>query len=215
MDVVACLLFVYLAWDAEQDTKFQAMSELPTVKRVYQGHPTCQMLILCQIAYQIKNTIDSYVCGDGIVYYLHHIGTLILCMLATYPFLHYQVPYFIGYIEISTGLLCVLGLCDDDHGVVGFGAMYPKMKVIFALLFTPAFILLRCIIWPFKSYYFWLDMLAVIEAGPHSMGAVVYALAVNAALTLLQFYWLLEIIQTGRKELPALMGDVLGKLKGQ
>jgi len=215
MDVSAMLLFICLAVQIDRDPEFQKISELTPVERTYFGHPTCQLLILCQLAYQIKNTIDTYLYSDGIVFYLHHIGTGILCVFGTYPFLHAQAPYFLGHCEISTAFLCVLGLFDDDHGVVGLGEMYPKLKVLFAVLFAGAFVPLRCIIWPYYSYYFWLDMLAVLQVGAHSGGVLIYSLTVNAGLTVLQFYWLSEIFSKMKAELGNALGDASGKSKSQ
>lgn len=216
MDVVACILFIYLAVQAEKDPKFQKLSEASPLERTYHSSPKCQLLILCQIAYQVKNTIDSYVCNDGVVFYLHHIGTGILCCFGLYPFLHAQAPFFLGHVEISTALLCVLGLFDDDHGVVGLGAMYPKMKITMGVVFAPAFIVIRIIIWPYLSYYFWLDMLDVYQAGQaHSEGVIIYSLVVNAGLTLLQFYWLLEIILTAKKEFGEMLAAAAGSSKAK
>lgn len=211
MDITAMGFFFYLATQIDKDPEYQKIFQMTPVERTYFGHPTCQLLVLCQLAYQTKNLMDTYMYGDGIVFYLHHIGTGILCAFGTYPFLHAQVPFFLGHVEISTAFLCVLGLFDDEHGVVGLGAMFPKLKIIFAACFAGAFIPIRCIIWPYFSYFFWLDMLAVLEAGPHSAGVLIYSLVVNAGLTVLQFYWLYEIIVKTKQELGGVINQILGK----
>jgi len=215
MDISAMSLFFYFAMQIDRDPDFQKISQLTPVERTYYSHPTCTLLILCQLAYQVKNTMDTYMYGDGIVFYLHHIGTGVLCAFGTYPFLHAQAPFFLGHVEISTAFLCVLGLFDDDHGIVGFGAMYPKLKILFAIFFAGAFIPIRCIIWPYFSYFFWLDMLAVLETGPHSAGVIIYALVVNAGLTVLQFYWLYEIIVKMCQELGGAINGARGVSKSE
>lgn len=206
MDVVACALFIYLALKAESEPEFKASDEMTLMERLYIKIPTCHQLVLVQVAYQVKNTIDSFMCGDGALFYAHHIGTAAICVFGTYPFMQSYAPFFLGHVEISTVLLCMLGLFDDDHGVVGLGAMYPKTKVALGVCFAAAFIPIRCVIWPHHVYYFWLDMLAVMTIGPHSVGVVAYVLVASAALTCLQFYWLAELILRGRKEFGSIIG---------
>lgn len=205
MDAVAAAMFIYLGWLCFQDAEFKALSEVSPMERTYKRHSLCHMLILTQIAYQAKNTIDSVICGDGIVFLLHHIGTGILCVFGTSGFLHSFAPFFLGYVEISTGFLCILACFDDAHGVSGLGKMYPKTKMVLAVGFASTFIPIRCVIWPYLSYFLWQDMLTVLEIGPPSAVAVYYALTTNAGLTVLQFYWLAEIIVTAKNEvLPEL-----------
>lgn len=216
MDISAMSLFFYLALQIDKDPEFQKIQQLTPVERTYYSHPTCTLLILCQLAYQVKNTMDTYMYSDGIVFYLHHIGTGILCAFGTYPFLHAQAPFFLGHVEISTAFLCVLGLFDDDHGIVGFGDHYPKTKILFAICFAGSFIPIRCIIWPHFSYFFWNDMLAVLEAGAaHSAGVIYYSLVVNAGLTVLQFYWLYEIIVKMVAELGSALKAAGGDSKSE
>jgi hypothetical protein len=214
MDVVSCVFFIALALKAEAEPEFKALADLTPVGRTYSGSPTCQLLILAQLSYQAKNLIDSYACGDGAVFYAHHIGTGILCLFGLSPFLHAYAPFFLGHSEISTALLCVLGCLDDGHGVVGLGAMYPKTKMVFAVCFAMAYIPIRCVIWLYYSYCYWLDMFAVIEAGSNSW-AVTYSLVANTGLTVLQFVWLAEIVQTGRKEFGSMRDPDLGTTKDE
>lgn len=213
MDVAAMIFCVYLGVQAQNDSMFLKFQEMTPEERTYGFHPTCQLLICCQLAYQAKNLIDSYMCQDGWIFYAHHIGTAILCLTGLHPFLHYYSPFFLGTSEISTGILCILGLLDDDHGVKGLGAVYPKTKVMLGVFFAAAFVPIRCIIWPYLSYFFWLDMLVVWKAGAHSAGVITYALAVNVGLTSLQFYWLFEIFGTIKKELFSPMDQADEKCK--
>lgn len=213
MDVVACMVFMYLGFKAQyMDEDFQRYWSMEPYQRFYSSHRTCHLLILVQLAYQAKNLIDSYVCGDGALFYAHHIGTGILCAFALAPFIQAYAPFFLGVTEISTAILCILGLFDDDHGVVGLGDMYPKTKVVVGVVFASVFIPVRNVFWVQESYTFWQDLLVVWQVGPRSYPAIIYAGTINVLLTLLQFYWTCEILWTARKNW-ALFASVLGKDK--
>ena len=64
------------------------------------------------------------------------------------------------------------------------------------------FIVFRIILWPYVSYYFFLDCIELLNSGTaHSVPIVVTFMTVNAALSLLQLVWLGEIITTAQKVL--------------
>ena len=69
------------------------------------------------------------------------------------------------------------------------------MKVI-GVAFAVLFVIIRIVIWPVISYYFWIDSLALLEAPEslHSFPVVYTFLVFNVGLTVLQFAWLAEII---------------------
>jgi len=215
MDVVACFIFIYLAMKAEGEEEFQKMWSMEPMQRIYTQNDTCNMLAMVQIAYQVKNLIDSYVCGDGWIFYVHHFMAGFIAFFACNPFLHAYAPFFLGHVEISTALLCVLGLFDDNHGVAGLGDMFPKTKVVMGVLFACGFIPLRCVIWPYMSYFVWQDLLEVWKLGPHSEGVILFFLVGNIILTGMQFFWLGEIVLTAKRELMATKETTTGRTKSQ
>lgn len=64
--------------------------------------------------------------------------------------------------------------------------------------FAVAFITVRIVFWPYACYYFWIDMLALHndpkQPAIHSWPVGYIFMSVNLLLTLLQFFWLTEII---------------------
>lgn len=77
------------------------------------------------------------------------------------------------------------------------------MKVT-GVAFAVAFIIFRIIIWPVLCYFFWIDMLQMINDGSvHSFPQACIFLTVNVGLSVLQVVWLGEIISTAIK----LFGD--------
>ena len=68
--------------------------------------------------------------------------------------------------------------------------------------FALAFIIFRIILWPW--YYFWVDMMSMVYSktstqGLHSFEVGCIFMVVNVLLTLLQFYWLSEILTQAYK----------------
>jgi len=66
--------------------------------------------------------------------------------------------------------------------------------------FAVSFVIFRIILWPYVSYYFWIDCLEVIRnKTAHSVPVVWLYLIANIGLTILQFVWLGEIFKTAIK----------------
>ena len=112
--------------------------------------------------------------------------------------------YFLGVSEISTAILCGLVLFDEDRGVPPLAKMFPVLMQVTGAAFAVSFIAFRIILWPYACYYFWIDMLAMLSPtkpseGMHSFETGCIFMVVNVLLTLLQFYWLSEIIAQAYK----------------
>jgi len=125
--------------------------------------------------------------------------------LALQPFLHIYCAYFLGVSEISTAILCGLVLFDEERGVPPLAKKFPVLMQLVGVSFALAFIIFRIVLWPYACYYFWLDMLAMLASpadplkGIHSVTIGYIFMGVNAGLTLLQFYWLTEILSQALK----------------
>ena len=71
---------------------------------------------------------------------------------------------------------------------------------VLGVLFAITFIGFRVVLWPYVSYKFFIDALILLQTNTAHANYVVYTfLSMNIGLTLLQFYWLGEIITTASK----------------
>lgn len=131
-------------------------------------------------------------------------STFILTLFALNPVFHVYTIFFLGISEISTSILCVLVCFDGDHGVAALGKNFPVLMKVLGVAFAVCFILFRVILWPYVSFEFFIDGLELLRTGTAHKDYVVYTFMVcNVGLTLLQFLWLTEIVNTARKLLFA------------
>lgn len=167
------------------------------VARALQYDPLCARIALAQLCYQVFNTYISVRDRDGAIFVGHHIATGMLCVFAQAPFLLPFAPFFLGLTEFSTVLLCMLATFDPSSaGVPGMGERFPVTTKVLGVSFALVFIAVRIVAWPWMSFHFWNDVLAVLEARAHSQAVSYTFLVVNAGLSLLQLIWLGEIVQT-------------------
>lgn len=202
LEVCAMGLLTYLGWEAQQALGGFALEPLhgpAAVARALAYHPLCARLALCQLCYQIFNTYSALRDGDGALFVAHHVATGTLCALAQAPFLHACAPFFLGITEFSSTLLCALAVFDTSPaGVPGMGDRFPTVAKALGAAFALSFVVVRIVIWPWASFVFWLDVLAVLAARAHPAAVCFTFLATNLALSLLQLYWLVEIVQAAR-----------------
>ena len=67
-------------------------------------------------------------------------------------------------------------------------------------MFAVSFIVFRVLLWPYVSYYFWIDLLALLrDEQAHSLSVYYLFLGANVFLTSLQVLWLGENITTAMK----------------
>eukprot|EP01041_Mallomonas_annulata_P001152 gene1152-2231_t len=171
-------------------------------ERVYYFSAAAQRLIVCQLAYEIKNFCDSAIHGDGVVFLVHHAATALLASCGFNPFLHFYSSFFFGISEISTAILCALVCFDEERGIDALPKAYPILMKVLGVAFAVSFIVFRVILWPYVSYYFWIDCLAILnDKSAHSTTVVYLFLISNVFLTSLQIIWLGEIFKTGAKML--------------
>jgi hypothetical protein len=133
--------------------------------------------------------------ADGAISFVHHVATGVVTNLAFNPFLHPYAVFFVGLSEISTVPLCIVIAFQRDKGVPLLSERYPTAELIVGIVFSISFIVCRIFLWGFYSYYFWSDCIDILSHSvPHSTGVVIWYLFANASLSLLQLFWLSQIL---------------------
>merc|ERR1712107_818898 len=167
-------------------------------------------LALFFFGYQVKNLIDSLVWNDGFVFLFHHVFCLIVCYgaLSVGLALSYG-PFYLGFSEVSTAVLCVLANYDDEHGVPGLSEAFPMTKMFFGGLFAVCFLIFRVFLWPFFTYLFVKDcMLALkgesVRAKERKLWVRIF-MGSNSFLSALQVLWLGQIVWMGMEEYKKIM----------
>ena len=167
-------------------------------------------LMLLFFSYQVKNMYDTIIWNDGVVYIIHHICAGFAAWGGMFPgYCHFYSLFYFGFSEISTAILCLLANFDDDAGVKGLDAVFPTTKLVLGGLFVASFIICRCIMWPFVTYYYFQDVNKAIATDvPLREARLWYLYATNfmcTSLSLIQLVFVGMIIQTGKEELTKLM----------
>ena len=176
--------------------------------RVYSYLPKFAWTCVAMGAFQTKNLLDSIIFGDGPEFIMHHL----VCIFVAYgalsgQFLHLYGIFFFGLSEASTALVSVLACFDEKLGVPELGDEHPLLKITCGISFAVSFIAIRIVVWPYLAYCLTLDCLQVLKEGSSHSEVIVWSfLACLLALTLLQFFWLAEIVRQARIEIPAALG---------
>ena len=175
-------------------------------RRLFTYHPAAQQTLLLFLAYQIKNTYDSWVWNDGLIFIFHHLFSGITAWGAMYPGgCHLYGIFFMGISEISTCILCMLANFDDEFGVVGLGDAFPVTKMTIGVIFAVAFIVCRCVLWPICTYHFMNDTKLALECdsdlAQKRKGWIKLFRYSSMSLSVLQVIWLGEIVMTLKREL--------------
>ena len=178
--------------------------------RLYDHYPGFQRLSAVMAAFQFKNLADTVYYNDGFVFVVHHILTVIVASNALAPFAHFHGTFFFGVSETSTTLLAFLANFDKDHGIKALEQNYPGTRKVAGGVFAVSFLVVRGILWPFFSYFFIQDALAVLRNDDAHNVSVVYGfVATLATLSLMQLLWLGQIALVVYDELfkPLLSAD--------
>ena len=170
VDTVACLAIALLGYKNKHllydICTFQRHAYIQSTiqNRIYGYQPESHRLLLLFIAYQVKNTFDSYYWNDGIIYIAHHIFAGLTAWLGMYPGLcGIYAVFFMGISEISTCVLCLLANFDPHFGIDGLDVVLPNTKIVLAIAFVILFILCRVLIWPLFSYHFIMDCKMMLD----------------------------------------------------
>jgi len=217
IDAFSCFVVAYLGWKARhlvQDlvdaTIGRKKNAMPVAYegRMFTYQPEAQRITLFFVAYQLKNTYDTIVWNDGVLFIIHHALTLCTTWGALQGNAHFYVLFYFGVSEISTGVLCLLANFDDEHGVVGLADAFPMIKVFLGGLFAVLFITCRVFMWSTISYYYCRDAWSVLSGSdPRLEGHktwFTYTFLSLSILSLLQIIWLAEIARIGKEELENL-----------
>lgn len=179
-------------------------------QRMFTYHPASQQVLLLFFAYQVKNTYDSWVWNDGIIFLLHHLLSGVTAWGAMYPgAAHFYALFFMGISEVSTAILCLLANFDDEFGVVGLGDAFPTTKIALGGAFAVAFVVCRTILWPICTYHFLRDSKKALQC-ESSMAVsrknwIKLFMYCSVALSFLQVIFLGQIIWTIKEEVGEMM----------
>jgi len=180
-------------------------------QRVYTYVPEGHHILIYFMAYQIKNTYDSWVWKDGTLFMIHHAFALGAGWTGLYPGVAqiYGI-FFMGISELSTVSLCVLGNFDPDLGVAGLAEAFPTVRLMVGLNFVVMFILVRIICWPAFAYHFSNDMKIVLERdaatlSPSSKMAMNFLFRCCQVLSFMQILFLGQIFFTAYVELSKML----------
>lgn len=177
--------------------------------------PLSKTICMAQAGYELYNVIDAYLFGTW-VYVAHHLVAFACGALAVvYTYCQLYGIFFLGLSEVSTAVLCIVVLFETDQGqgVAGWNERYPVFRLAIGGVFVVLFTVFRLILWPWVSWHFWVDSLGVLAAETkdesmvsveHPFAVVMFYLACNVALTLLQAVWGAEILKTSAQALGLL-----------
>jgi len=190
------------------DTVLHGKNSMPKAfeNRMVKYYPEAQRLVIIFCTYQVKNTVDTIIWNDGLLFLFHHMFTI----LTTWgPFMrgtsHFYAVFYFGISELSTAILCLLANFDDDHGVIGLGSAFPATRAIIGVIFSVIFIIVRVLMWSTFSYYYCKDCWNILHSNdPRLDGTKLYFRFTGfslAFLTFLQIIWLGEIGRIGKEEL--------------
>lgn len=125
----------------------------------------------------------------------HHLFTTALGYFGLYPYLHGAGLFFFGVAELSNVPLCFYEIFKYLKPA-GYQERYKMLYELSQVSFALSFVVLRLIIWPIKSWAFWMKSIELLSSGKaHSQFVVGFFLLANMFLTGLQFIWGWTIIQ--------------------
>jgi len=66
--------------------------------RLFKYEPECARLILCFLAYQLKNMVDTIIWDDGLLFVAHHLFSLAVAFGALIPgAAQYYSTFYLGF----------------------------------------------------------------------------------------------------------------------
>jgi len=179
--------------------------------RIYSHVPQSHYILTCFLAYQIKNTYDSWVWNDGILLMIHHALALCATWAGLYPGVAqiYGV-FFMGVSEMSTVSLCLLATFDDDLGLTGMAEAFPTAKLVIGAVFVVTFIIFRILLWPIFTYHILNDTKLVLERDSEKLSfsskVAIFAIVRSCqALTFMQVLFLGQIFWMGYLEISKML----------
>ena len=176
-------------------------------ERLWRYLPEAQRVLTVFLAYQVKNMYDTFYWSDGPLFVLHHLLAGAAAWGGMYPGVgHVYSLFFMGLSEVSTCVLVVLANFDDEMGAPGLALAYPNARAATAGAFVVAFLACRIVAWPVFAVRLLKDMRIAVDNADDKNAKErrpwIYGIGgVLAALTVLQFAWLGEIVVTAKREI--------------
>lgn len=194
--VIFCSIIAVLKWSDIQT--------IPIEKRLYATIPEAQLLGATMLSYQVYNFILCFTltkdCGK-IENKLHHFTTALLSFFVLEKYVHYYAFFFVGIAEITN---IPLTLVDACRAFPTLRSMIPTINTCGRLVFAISFFVIRIFWWPIVSYQFWVLTIDALKTGrSHNIYVALIFLVSNAGLTLLQFYWGIQLLGFVKSTLAA------------
>ncbi|KAL3904612.1 MAG: hypothetical protein SGILL_009998, partial [Bacillariaceae sp.] len=215
VDAFSCFVVAFLGYQARHivhdmvDAAFgRKKNAMPVAyeQRMFMYRPEAARITLFFFAYQVKNTYDTIVWNDGLLFIMHHVLTLFTAWGALVQgSAHFYVPFYFGISEVSTAVLCLLANFDDIHGVPGLADAFPVGKAVLGGVFAILFVVCRVFMWSTVSYFYCRDAYnALSGSDPRLKGRKTwlrFTFVSLSLLSLLQIIWLAEIGRVGKMEM--------------
>ena len=181
--------------------------------RLYDYDGGFQRLSAVMFGFQFKNLVDTIVFGDGAVFVLHHLITMAVALFALHPYSHLYGSFFFGVSEVSTTVLALLALFDGEFGIPELERDFPTLRLIVGVIFAVSFAVVRCVLWPYFTWFYCRDARAILAADAAGETPVHSRLLVNVfmygllTLSVMQAVWFVQICQKIHEEVvgPALV----------
>ena len=151
---------------------------------------TLSVFFAITTGYFLWDIIVSIYYGWGAAFIMHAFSSFGVFYFGMRPFLPYHGCFYLGVFEISTPWLHLRGALEqlDMSGTL--------VHTITGVLFFVTFTTVRIIMGFYVSFFWWLDLIALMKAGAaHSNAVVLYYLFANGILMSLQAYWFVEILR--------------------
>ena len=160
--------------------------------------PIAESATICmiQIAYQTFGIIAGFIEQDVLFQpemMGHHAVTMLLGFLNLHPYIHYQIIYFGGVIELSNIPLTVY---DMFKHFPKLEKRFPSIMAASKFTFALSYVVLRLILWLVNAYGFHVDSIAYLQSGTaHSVTTVLINQTGNVFLTGLQLFWGKKVVK--------------------
>lgn len=170
--------------------------------RIYAYTDHAMLMAVIFLAYAIFSLISTVSLNhDHISVLIHHIASVLLATVAAQPFAHTYLPYYAGFMEMSSPCLSIMNIarCSPE-----FRERYNRFVegnlVVFAILFL---VVRGVLLYPI-TYCFCSDMISILRNGLSPSPVVLgFALAFTLALVALHVFWGLRLLRLMYRKIKA------------
>lgn len=206
--LAAAGFYVWLDWSDNGIYKSLA------VDPVYGGSDfVMNHLAIPMFFFQGWNLLLCFVCPDlgDTMMIVHHSLVVVLAYMGMRPYVHAAAMFFFGMAELTNVPLTVI---DIFKYLPWLKKSFPQVNEAVRAIFAVLFIILRMVVWPYFCYPFWVRSAQLIlrhcgmsdeltapfhitglvgalpaETQCHSIFVVVFFVAANLMLTVMQYIW--------------------------